>query len=47
MLSAVLLIHATMCVGDFGLLSYCTEQGKKEVVTFDDYQNAHTYFFIK
>ncbi|MBL0340653.1 MAG: DUF3267 domain-containing protein [Bacteroidetes bacterium] len=43
----VLLVHASMCIGDFALMSYFSEQGDKEVITFDDYENSLTYFYSK
>ncbi len=42
-----LLVHASMCAGDFGLMSYFIEKDDQEVVTYDDFENARTYFYVK
>jgi hypothetical protein len=39
--------HATMCAGDFGLMSYFAEHRDKEVVTFDDAKNSVSYFYSR
>jgi hypothetical protein len=44
---SVLLIHASMCAGDFGLLSYFSENKNREVVTFDDDANGVSYFYSR
>lgn len=47
MLLSTLLIHASMCAGDFGLMSYFAEKRNQQVATYDDHPNSITYFFIK
>ncbi|HMT28483.1 MAG TPA: DUF3267 domain-containing protein [Bacteroidia bacterium] len=47
MFFTVLFFHASMCAGDFGLMSYFIEQQDKEVATYDDAKNELTYFYIK
>jgi len=42
-----LFIHATMCAGDFGLMSYFEENRDREVVTFDDDENGMSYFYSR
>jgi hypothetical protein len=39
--------HATMCIGDFGLLSFFEENSKKILYTYDDVSEKKTYFFEK
>ncbi len=41
---AVLFAHASMCSGDFGLLSFFEFHKEKEVVTYDDVENKISYF---
>lgn len=47
MFLCTLLIHASMCAGDFGLMSYFAEKRNRHVATYDDLQSSLTYFFIK
>jgi len=47
MLLSTLLIHTSMCAGDFGLMSYFAEKSNQQVATYDDHQNSVTYFFVK
>ncbi len=47
MLLSTLLIHASMCAGDCGLMSYFAENKNHQVATYDDHQNSITYFYIK
>jgi hypothetical protein len=42
-----LLMHSSMCSGDFGLLSYLEFHKDKELVTFDDVANKITYFYVR
>ena len=44
---SVLFFHATMCAGDFALLSYFEFHGNKELYTFDDVKNKISYFYYK
>lgn len=44
---AVLFAHASMCSGDFGLLSFFEFHKEKEVVTYDDVENKISYFYGK
>ena len=44
---SVLFFHATMCAGDFALLSYFEFHRDKEVYTFDDVPNKTSYFYYK
>ena len=44
---SVLFFHATMCAGDFALLSYFEFHRDKEVYTFDDVKNKTSYFYYK
>jgi hypothetical protein len=43
----ILLAHTAMCSGDFGLLSYFQFHKDKEVVTYDDKENAISFFYGK
>jgi Putative zincin peptidase len=43
----VLWVHASMCAGDFGLLSYFEENNGRDVVTYDDATNAISYFYSR
>lgn len=40
-------VHASMCTGDFGLMSYFAENKNKEVVTYDDAGEAVSYFYSR
>jgi Putative zincin peptidase len=42
---SVLLVHTSMCAGDFGLLSYFECNKEKQVVTYDDIENKISYFY--
>jgi hypothetical protein len=37
--------HGTMCIGDFGLLSFFNENKGKEIYTYDDIIEKKTYFY--
>lgn len=37
--------HGTMCIGDFGLLSFFNENSGKEIFTYDDITEKKTYFY--
>lgn len=47
MFTTVVFVHASMCAGDFGLMSYFAEKKNLDVVTFDDHENSQTFFFVK
>jgi len=40
-------VHATMCAGDIGLLSYFAEHRNKELITYDDAESNVSYFYSK
>ena len=44
---SVLVMHSSMCAGDFGLLSYFAENKSREVISFDDVQNGMSYFYSR
>lgn len=44
---SVLFFHATMCAGDFALLSYFEFHRDKELYTFDDVGRKISYFYYK
>ena len=44
---SVLFFHATMCAGDFALLSYFEYNRDKELYTFDDVKNKTSYFYYR
>ena len=44
---SVLFFHATMCAGDFALLSYFEHHRDKELYTFDDVKNKTSYFYYR
>ena len=44
---SVLFFHATMCAGDFALLSYFEFHRDKELYTFDDVKNKTSYFYYR
>jgi len=44
---SVLFFHATMCAGDFALLSYFEYHKDKELYTFDDVKNKTSYFYYR
>ena len=37
--------HGTMCIGDFGLLSFFNENRGKEIYTYDNIHEKKTYFY--
>ena len=39
--------HATMCAGDFAMLSFYREQGEGEIITYDDVDEKTAYFYQK
>ena len=43
----VLWVHASMCAGDFGLMSYFAEHGHRNVITYDDADNSISYFYSR
>ena len=44
---SVLFFHATMCAGDFAMLSYFEYHRDKELYTFDDVKNKTSYFYYR
>jgi hypothetical protein len=44
---STVLIHCSMCGGDFALLSFFREKRHLDVVTYDDVPNKISYFFEK
>jgi hypothetical protein len=44
---SALFFHATMCAGDFALLSYFEYHRDKELYTFDDVKNKVSYFYYR
>ena len=44
---SVLFFHATMCAGDFAMLSYFEFHREKELYTFDDVGKKTSYFYYK
>ena len=44
---SVLFFHATMCAGDFALLSYFEFHRDKDLYTFDDVGKKTSYFYYK
>jgi hypothetical protein len=44
---SALFFHATMCSGDFALLSYFEFHQDKELYTFDDVKNKTSYFYYR
>ena len=44
---SVLFFHATMCAGDFALLSYFEFHREKELYTFDDVGKKTSYFYFR
>ena len=45
--AGALFIHTAGCAGDFALISYFLENGKKSLVTYDDSKEGLSYFFKK
>lgn len=39
--------HATMCIGDFAMLSFFERNNNQELYTFDDVEKKTTYFYGK
>lgn len=46
-LLSVNFFHATMCIGDFALMSYFESNSDREWVTFDDTLNNISYFYSR
>ena len=44
---SALWLHATMCAGDFGLMSYFRENRHRDVVTYDDAEQELSYFYSR
>jgi hypothetical protein len=44
-LSLLLVIHATMCAGDFALLNFCYLNRKNKIYTWDDADEKVAYFY--
>jgi hypothetical protein len=44
---SAMFFHATMCAGDFALISYFEYHRDKDVYTFDDVKNKTSYFYYK
>ena len=44
---SVLFFHATMCAGDFAMLSYFEYHKDKELYTYDDVKNKTSYFYYR
>ena len=44
---SVMFFHATMCAGDFAMLSYFEFHRDKELYTFDDVRNKTSYFYYR
>jgi hypothetical protein len=44
---AIIFFHATMCIGDFALMSYYDTHRDKELYSFDDVKNRISYFYYK
>lgn len=43
----MLLLHNTMCIGDFGMLSFFVQNKEKEMYTFDDVGGRVSWFYEK
>jgi len=41
------LMHSTMCIGDFAILSYFSHNKNKEIFTFDESDKKISYFYEK
>ena len=39
--------HATMCAGDFAMLSFYASFGNREVITYDDVEEKCAYFYVE
>jgi len=46
-MAITLLVHSTMCIGDFAIISYFQRFPGKEIYTFDDTETMVSYFYIK
>jgi len=44
---SMILFHATMCVGDFALMSYYDTHRDKDIYSFDNVKNRISYFYYK
>jgi hypothetical protein len=44
---SIIFFHATMCVGDFALMSYYDTHRDKDIYSFDDVKNKISYFYYK
>jgi hypothetical protein len=44
---AMIFFHATMCVGDFALMSYYDTHKDKDIYSFDDVKKRISYFYYK
>ncbi|MCD6201398.1 MAG: DUF3267 domain-containing protein [Bacteroidales bacterium] len=42
-----LFAHATMCAGDFAMLSFYRQYGDREIITYDDVEEKAAYFFLE
>jgi Putative zincin peptidase len=47
LLLTTLTLHAGMCAGDFGLLSYFAYRKEAEVISYDDMDNGISYFLVR
>lgn len=46
-ISLILFIHSTMCLGDAILTDYTTSLGRKNVFTWDDADKGESYFYVR
>jgi len=44
---AIIFFHATMCIGDFALMSYYDTHRDKNIYSFDDVKKKISYFYYK
>jgi hypothetical protein len=44
---SVIFFHATMCVGDFAMMSYYDTHRDKDIYSFDDVKNRISYFYYR
>lgn len=44
---SVIFFHATMCIGDFALMSYYDTHKDKDIYSFDDVKNRISYFYYR
>ena len=42
-----LFVHATMCAGDFAMLSFYRQYGNREIITYDDVEEKAAYFYLE